>query len=258
MAILDRPVYATQPRPLENQIASYLKTANPAPIEGDLFAIVVPDTNLLSGGEVAAEVYKLLQDREYDTVILIASSHTGSFPRMHICSVDTYHTPLGNLMVNDRMRHELCDEDDDIYVDDSGHFHTEGVDVQLPYLHQLLSDFDIVPIVMGDESPEYCRELGHAIGEVMYNRRTLIVASTDVLNASEENLATFKSLFEAHDVSRLMALVNSEQVHLHGKGPLLVAMIAALHRHANKARILRMEQANGTHPGYLGAVLWRE
>ncbi|MFQ5570920.1 MAG: AmmeMemoRadiSam system protein B [Rhodothermales bacterium] len=258
MASLDRAVYATQPRPLEHQISDHLKTANPAPVEGDLYALIVPDTNLLSGGRVAAEVYKLLKERRYDTVLLIAPSHTGPFQRMNICSVDAYHTPLGTLAVNDRMRHELCDEDDDIFLDDSGHFHTEGIDVQLPYLLTLLDGFDIVPVVMGEESPEFCRELGHAIGEITYNRKVLVVASADILDASEDALTAFKQAFEALDVSRLMTLLNSERVRMRGKGPLLVAVIAALHGRADRARVLCLEPAGDDQPGYVGAALWRE
>ncbi len=257
MAILDRAVYATQPRPLEHQIEDHLKAAHPAPIDGQIYALIVPDANLLSGGRVAAEVYKLLEGRAYDTVVLIAPSHTGTFERMNICSVDTYRTPLGELPVNDRLRHELCDEDDDIYLDDSGHYHTEGIDVQLPYLQTLLGAFDIVPIVMGEESPEFCRELGHAVGEITYNRKALVVASADVLEASEAALADFKAYFEAGDVSRLMMLFNGERMRVEGKGPILVALIAALHWRAGKARVLCLEPSHGDEPGYIGAVLWR-
>lgn len=258
MTVSDRPVYATQPRPLQHQLTDRLKAAHPDPIDGEIFAIIVPDANLLSGSAVAAEVYKLLDGHTYDTVVLIAPSHSGTFHRMTICSVDEYRTPLGVLTVNDQIRHELCDEDDDIFLDDAGHFHTEGIDVQLPFLQSVLADdFDIVPIVMGDESPEFCRELGHALSEVTFSRRALLVASADVLDAGDGGLALFKEAFEAIEVERLMGLFNSERLRVEGKGPILVALIAALERNMRNARVLRVEPADDTHPGYVGAVLWR-
>ena len=253
---LDRAIYPRQARPLEQQILRYLDNAQADPVDGEIFALVVPNTNLISGGHVAAGVYKLLEGCHYDTVILIAPSHNGSFDRINICKVDAYHTPLGSLAINDRMRHELCDEDDDIYLDDSGHFNGAGIDVQLPFIQTMLDTFDIVPVVMGDESPEFCRELGHAIGEITYNQRALVVASADVLAASNEDLAEFKACFEAADVSRLMMLFNSERVRMKGKGPILVAMIAALHRRIGNARVLSLEAARSDTPGYIGAVLW--
>lgn len=257
MSIPDRAVYATQPHPLRRQIANLLQDAEPLSIEGDIYAMVVPDTNLLQSGKVAADLYKTLEGRQYDTVILIAPSHEGRFRRLNICSVDTYHTPLGELPVNDRMRHELCDEDDDIFLDDSGHFHTEGIDVQLPYLQHVLDAFDIVPIVMGDESPDLCRELGHAVGEVMYNQKALIVASADILEATEDTLNEFKTLLEKGDVSRLMTLLNSERVRMEGIGAVLVALIAATHRRANRVRVTHLDLPHNGKPGAMGAFFWR-
>lgn len=257
MAITDRVVYATQPSPLRNQIGDLLRKAEPVSVEGEILAVIVPDSNLLSGGKVAAEVYRTLQGRAYDTIILISPSHTGAFRRINICSLDTYHTPLGDLVVNDRVRNELCDEDDDIYLDDQGHFHTEGVDVQLPFLQTVLSGFDIVPVVMGDESPEFCRELGNAVGEIMYNRRTLLVASADILEASAEALAKMQELFEAGDVDRLMALLNGDAFRMEGKGAVLVALIAALHRRADDLRLLDVQPPRDDETGFLGAILAR-
>ncbi len=258
MAILNRAEYATQPAPLRQQVGDLLKNARPEPIEGEILAVVVPDSNLLSAGPVAAQVYALLRGRHYETVLIVSASKSGSFRRLNICRLDEYRTPLGALAVNDRVRNELCDEDDDIFLDDHGHFHTEGIDVQLPFLQQSLRDFDIVPIVMGEETPEFCRELGNAIGEVMYNRRALVVACVDVLEAEEEGLEALPALVESRDVSRLMALLNSERVLMEGKGALIVAMIAALHRRATHAAVLDMRPPQGHTPGFVGAVLWRE
>ncbi len=252
---LGRAVYPKQARPLKKHIVQSLDAVQPASVEGDIFALVAPNTNLISGGRVAAEVFKLVEGRVYDTVVFIAPSRHQAFSRINICKVDTYHTPLGSLAVDDKMRHELCDEDDDIYLDDSGHFNGQGADVQLPFVQTVLDTFKVVPVVMGDESPEFCRELGHAIGEITYNKSVLVVAAADVEAASAEHLAEFKTCFEAADVSKLMMLVNSERVHLTGKGPLLATIIAAQHRRACQARILCLAPPRDDAPGYLGAVI---
>ena len=257
MAIADRAVYATQARPLQDQIQQLLKRAPAHAVEGEILAVIVPDSNRLHGGDVAAEVYRTLQGQRFDTVILIAPSHSGEFRRIHICSLDTYRTPVGDLVVNDKVRNELCDEDDDIFLDDRGHFHVEGVDVQLPFLQTVLEGFDIVPIVMGEESPEFCRELGTAVGEVMYNRRTLLVACCDVLAGDAEGLDQLQTHLENADVSRLMTLLNSETVRVEGKGALLVALIAAFHRNASHVHVLRREDPDGERRGFLGAVITR-
>ncbi|GIV60810.1 MAG: hypothetical protein KatS3mg043_1899 [Rhodothermaceae bacterium] len=249
-------VYATQPRPLRQQLEELLQAASPPAIAGDIQALIVPDANLVSGGAIAATVYKTLENRRYDTVILVAPSHTGPFRRMTICRVDTYQTPLGALRVNDKVRNELCDEEDDIFLDDTGHFHVDGIDVQLPFLQLMLPAFDIVPVVMGEETPEMCRELGYAIGEVSYNQRTLVVACANVLAAAPEALNRFEEALRALDVSRLMQLLNSEQVLMQGKGAVLVAVLAALHRRANlTAEIVALQPPAEDRPGFIGAVI---
>lgn len=256
--ITSQPIgYATQPKALRGQITKLLHDAPQPTVEGTLCALIVPDSNSLAGGPIAAEVYKTLQGHTFETVILIAPSRTGAFEKLSICSPDTYHTPLGELDINDKVRNELCDEDDDIYLDDTGHFQSHGIDVQLPFLQSILGDFDIVPIVMGDESPAFCRELGNAVGEIMYNRPTLVVASADVLGSTTEDLDRFREVFEGKDVSRLMTLLNSEQVEMVGRGPVVVALIAALHRRANHAKVLTTMLPSDNTPGFLGAMVWR-
>jgi len=258
MAIPERPVYPTQPRALRKAVTGALRDAPPAEAEGTVQALIVPDTNLRHNRDIAAAVYRYVEGRTYDTVILVAPSHDGSFRRLTICSVDTYHTPLGDVPIDDRVRHELCDEDDDIFIDDSGHFHTEGVNVQLPFLQHLMTEpFAIVPVVMGNEDPALCRELGSAIGEVMYNRRTLVVASVDIRATSEEALDELAAHLAAGAVSELFTLINGDRMELEGKGALMVALIASLHRRGNWQEIIARRAPADGYPGAIGAVLGR-
>lgn len=256
-SVSERGTYATQPGPLRLQIDAALESASRVTVEGEILGVIVPATNRLSGAGIAAEVYSALRGSSYDTVVLVAPSHTGSFSRMNICSVDRYWSPLGEVDVNDVVRNELCDEDDDIYLDDRGHYHAEGIDVQLPFLQTVLHDFDIVPVVMGDESPEFCRELGTAIGEVMYNRRTLVVATCSILQADADGMKRFEDAFSTRDVSTLMSLLNGGVLEVEGKGPLLVALIAAMHRRASNARVLSWQAPRHPEPGFFGAVISR-
>lgn len=259
MSIPERSVYPTQPRALREAMADALRNAPPVEAEGTIQALVVPDTNLRRNRDIAAAVYRHVEERTYDTVILVAPSHEGSFRRLTICSVDTYHTPLGDVPIDDRVRHELCDEDDDIFIDDSGHFHTEGVDVQVPFLqHLMTAPFSIVPVVMGDEDPALCRELGHAIGEVMYNRPTLVVASVDIQAAAEGAIDELCEHLRAGAVSELFPLVNGDRMELEGKGALMVALIASLHRRGNWQHIVASRAPADGYPGAIGAVLGRQ
>ena len=257
MEILHDQVYATQPKPLQRQIETLLSASSQPPIDEDILALIVPDTNLLRLGSSTARIYKSLAGQHYETVILVSPSHMGSFGRMTICDLKEYQTPLGSIDINTSVCHELCDEDDDIYLDDTGHFHVRGIEVQLPFLQNMLNGFNVVPIVMGVESPDFCRELGAAIGAVMFDRRTLLVASADILSADEKSLAVFKDALEQGDVNALFPLLYSNEVDMLGKGALLVALIASMKRKAKQFRILSMESPSEGTPGHVGAIISR-
>ena len=259
MSLADRSVYSSQPAALAQEVDTLLRDARPEAIEGELLAVIVPDSNLRSGGPISAEAYKLLEGRRIDLVVVVAPSHDGAFDRLSICKVNHYRTPLGEVQVNDAIRNELCDEDDDIFLDDQGHYHTEGVDVQLPFLQQVLGeDFSVVPIVMGGETPALCRELGHAVGEVMYGHHALVVASADLIKIEGDAMGRFEKALEAFDTTTLLHLLGSEQVRVEGMGAVIVAVLAAQHRRANRARVLRLTEPDGDDIGALACALWRE
>ncbi len=259
MSLAARAVYPTQPTPLRSHLDGLLDQAPTRDADdGVLVGLIVPDSNRASGGAAAARAYSLLRGLEVDTAIVISPSHNGNFGRLSICQTDAYHTPLGEITVNDHLRNELCDEDDDIYVDDTGHYHTEGADVQLPFLLRALEgDFDIVPIVMGEESPAFCRELGAAVGEVMHGRRSVVVGSCDILEADADNLEKLQTAVEAFDESTLMYLLGSETVRVEGMGSLITTLIAAQRRGAKRAEVLVLEGATEDAPGVLSVALWR-
>lgn len=252
-------VYPTQPSPLREHLDNLLRDAPRTEVEGTLLGLIVPDTNRLSSGPVAAEAYRLLEGETVDAVVLVAPSHEGAFGRLAVCRADAYPTPLGAVPVNDAFRNELCDEDDDIFLDDRGHYHEAGVGVQLPFLQRVLAEgFSVVPVAMGEESPDLCRELGAAIGEVMYAKRAVVVGSADLVGAEEGALARFTAALESFNVSELMHLTGSEAVAVTGAGAVLVTVIAARHRGANRARVLRLVEPDGDRPGAFACALWRD
>lgn len=259
MSLAHRAVYPSQAAPLARTLDDLLAAAPAAdPVDGTLVALLVPDSNRLSGGEAGASAYTLLRGSDVETVVIISPSHEGAFGRLSICQTDTYRTPLGEVTVNDPLRNELCDEDDDIYLDDTGHFHAEGADVQLPFLQRVLPDgFDTVPIVMGEESPAFCRELGSAVGEVLYAHRAVVVGSADVLASEPGALDRFRAALEAFDESELMHLLGSEAVRVEGMGAVITTMIAARHRGATLARVLALTDATDEAPGVLACAFWR-
>jgi MEMO1 family protein len=252
------PVFATQALPLRAQLSELFSRAEVSESSEDILAVVVPDSNLVSGGDTAACVYKQLDSGRYETVIILSSSQIGGKKQISICSLGDYASPLGSVRVDDTLRNELCDEDDDIFLDDHGHFQGRGVDVQLPFLQSRLEEFTLIPIVMGVEESDYCEELGHAIGEIMFNRSVLLVVCAELVGGSAKVVSRFRQALESYDVEGFSSMVYRDgDLRVRGKGPLLVAMLAAKYRKADTIRILNMDAPEEGKPGYIGAIISR-
>jgi len=258
MQQIEASTFATQRTPLTAQISSFLKESEAAPVNYFANIVIVPNTPSLAGGSVSADVYNSLSEVNFDSVLSIAPSGIGEFKRITVCSLDYYTSPIGDVAVDDRIRNELCDEDDDIYLDDTGHFNMSGIDVQLPFLQSVLDEFTIVPLVMGSESVDFCKELGSAVGEIMFNRNTLTVACVDILQATPRGLTLFKQALLDLDVPRMMTLLNQEnEILVQGKGGVLAAMMAATHRRADRVTVTHLSAPDGDSHGFVGALIGR-
>ncbi len=233
--------------------AELLKDVNGVNQEAEIFAVVVPAAGTLAG-RLAASIYKSLEGRSYDSVVIIAAGSESAEGRINIWNADTYAGTNGVLAVDDHLRNELCDEDDDIYVSDDGHYVDDGIRAQLPFLHEAVGSFRIVPVVMGEEAPEFCRELGGALSEVVHNRRTLIVAAVDIESGTEESVSKLAEYMCALDESRLFELIRSRAVKLRGGGALMSALIAGSRRGARRIEVLDVYLPDEG-PGGIAAVI---
>lgn len=258
MSIASRAVYPTQPAPLRKVLDDLLETTDPPTLEGELVGLVVPDSNLLSGAKAAAGAFLAIRDADIETVVLVSPSHEGEFERLSVCTAHHYRTPLGDVRVDDALRHELCDEDDDIFLGDEGHYHTEGADVQLPFLQRLFGeDLQVLPVVMGQESPALCKELGRAAGEVLYGKKGLIVGTADVLAGGASDMEEVRGLLESLDIEGLLALLSDDDVEIEGLGALIVTAIAAVRRGATKGKVLTLEPSTTKAPGAVACAFIR-
>jgi MEMO1 family protein len=83
----------------------------------------------------------------------------------------------------------LAEASGHIFLSSAGHGQEHSLEVQIPFLQTVLNDFDIIPIVIGDQSKNNIKELADAIADVFSNEKILIVASTDLSHYHPYGLA---------------------------------------------------------------------
>jgi AmmeMemoRadiSam system protein B/AmmeMemoRadiSam system protein A len=239
--------YPADPAELTKMVDGFLAKATPPPLTG-VVALVAPHAGYQYAGQVAAYSYALLKGKKFDRVVVIAPSHYEAFGFSSVYDGAAYTTPLGQVPVDRAFAAKLAAMSKSIKLSALGHTPTpdkpeHALEDQLPFLQRVLGQFQLVPIVMGDQSYENCRALGLALAKLIQGTNTLIVASSDLSHYHPYDVAevidhkTLKAI-EEWDYLSMARNFESQIWEACGGGPIIAAMIASERLGASQAKVL--------------------
>ena len=239
--------YPSDPKELADMVDGFLARADAPALEA--VALVAPHAGYPYAGQVAAYSYATLKGRKIDRVVLIAPSHYEAFGFSSVYDGSAYTTPLGQVPVDRAFAAKLASLSPLIRLSGTGHTPAPGkmehsVEVHLPFLQRTLGQFQLVPIIMGDQSYEMCRALGMALAKLVPGTNTLIVASSDLSHyhryddAVKMDRKTLKGI-EEWDYLSMSRNFDQRIWEACGGGPIIAAMIAAERLGAAHARVLQ-------------------
>lgn len=260
--------YPDDPVELKKQIDFYLKNLEKRPLPGDLLAIVAPHAGYMYSGQVAAAAYTHLLDQEFETVAVITPSHREYFKGISVLPAASYKTPLRDVTIATDLCERLIEQSEVIKASWAGHNEEHALEVQLPFLQRVLGDFNLIPIVMGDQNFDNCIILGEALSRVLRHQKSLIVASSDLSHyypASDAEIKDKKVIkhINAFDYEGLWDEIESHACEACGAGPIIAAMHSARKRGANRSEVLFYQHSGhvtGDHSavvGYLSAAIYK-
>ena len=247
--------YPADPRELAKMVDGFLSRAAPPPLE-NVVALVAPHAGYIYSGTVAAYSYALLKNRKVQRVVVIAPSHYEAFPFASVYDGAAYATPLGRVPVDQAFAARLAKKNPRLRLSDAGHTPSGGraehaLEVQLPFLQRTLGEFQLVPVVMGEQSYKSSRALGVALAELIQDSSTLIVASSDLSHyhpyeeAVNLDRKTLRSV-EAFDYLNLGRNLERHVWEACGGGPIVAAMIAAERLGASQPKLLKYANSGDT------------
>ncbi|MDD5431360.1 MAG: AmmeMemoRadiSam system protein B [Candidatus Omnitrophica bacterium] len=173
--------YPDNKEQLSKLIGIFLNNANPEKIDAEVLAIICPHAGYGFSGQTAAFGYKLIKDKPYKTVVILGTSHQYGFSGVSIYKEGKFRTPLGDVEVDNEFTKKLLDKEEEVSYLPQAFDKEHSVEVQIPFLQKTLSDFKIVPVVIGDCSfstiQRFAGLLKGAIGE---RNDCLIVVSSDM------------------------------------------------------------------------------
>jgi hypothetical protein len=241
--------YPGDPKELAATVDGFLAHASVPAHKGQIIALIAPHAGYPFSGAVAAYSYALLKGRPTHRVVVIAPSHYEAFSFTSVYEGDAYATPLGTIAVDREFARKLARSNPEIKLSSRGHAPSQdgaehSLEVQLPFLQRTLSDFQLVPVVMGDQSYEASRALGIALAELVRGTDTLIVASSDLshYHPYEQAVAldgkTLNAIGE-WDYLTLSDNFRSRTWEACGGGPIVAAMIAAERLGATRSQVIK-------------------
>lgn len=146
-------------------------------------AIIVPHAGYVYSGPTAARGYLRLaavKDR-IRRVVLLGPSHYVWFEGLAAPTCDAFLTPLGSIPIDARNRdaiHSMAQ----VQLSDSPHSREHSLEVQLPFLQTVLGEFELLPLAVGEASPN---DVAEVLDAVWGGEETAIVISTDLSHYHE-------------------------------------------------------------------------
>ncbi|MEO9885480.1 MAG: AmmeMemoRadiSam system protein B [Balneola sp.] len=177
--------------------------------------------------EELTSIYKNVCSSKFDTVVVVESYKGELEKKLSIPTNESFTTPFGEVKVNDKLRNELCDEEDDFYINDGGMSDEMSLHTQLMMMQTCQDDFDVVSIQIGDYDPAIVKELAFALDELFMSRNALLIFCCDLPSSDTEELEKVKRLIESNNESGLHHYLNSKDKKVNGARAFMTGVLVS-------------------------------
>jgi len=169
--------YPGDPVELRELINALLAQVPPATGPGPK-ALIAPHAGYLYSGPIAASAYaQLLPARDLITrIVLLGPSHYVALQGLATSSAEGFATPLGVVPVNIEAVRQV-QALPQVRELDEAHTHEHSLEVHLPFLQTVLGSFTLVPLAVGDATPE---EVSQVLETLWDGPGTRFVVSSDL------------------------------------------------------------------------------
>ena len=170
--------YPAERSVLTAQLAALLYAAADEGTQPAPKAIIVPHAGYVYSGETAARAYARLAKRRgtIRRVVLIGPAHRVHVRGLALPEAEVFATPLGDVPVDlDAVRQLSALRQ--VVAARPVHAAEHGLEVHLPFLIQVLGEFKLVPLVVGEATPAMVAEV---LDLLWGGGETLIVVSSDL------------------------------------------------------------------------------
>lgn len=202
--------YPADAGPLHRTVERFLDAAAAADLpETPPKAVIAPHAGYPYSGPIAGsafEPWRALAGK-VERVVVIGPSHRVAFEGVALPEADAFETPLG-LVELDLEAAALLAELPQVIVDARPHAQEHALEVELPFLQEVLGSFRLVPLVVGQAST---REVAEVLERLWDGGSTRIVVSSDLSHYLPWESARRVDTETAETIVALRSELRSEQ-----------------------------------------------
>ena len=199
--------YPGQAQQLQKAVDGYLSAAGdvagPAPK-----AIVAPHAGYMYSGPIAGTAYAHLAQANGGVrrVILIGPAHWGPVYGLGASSDEAFASPLGQVPLDEEAREAILPLAQ-VQIADDAHRPEHSLEVHLPFLQSIFTDFTLVPLVVGQAVPA---EVAEVLSLLWGGPETVVVISSDLSHFHDYQTAKMLDR-ETSDAIEALEPVKEEQ-----------------------------------------------
>ncbi len=230
--------------------------------------VVSPHAGYIYSGEVAGSVLGSVEPK--NTYVILGPNHTGLGVPFGLSRAKYWKTPLGDAEIDEKLSIRIKKNSDLIKDDELSNSQEHSIEVQLPILQYLNSNFKFVPIVISYADLGVYREIGRAIAksvkDLKLEKNITIIASSDMTHyepqesAKNKDSAAIEAILKL-DEEELFNRISSMEITMCGYGPAIIMIVASKELGAKKARLVKYAtsgDASGDYSsvvGYAGIII---
>ncbi len=205
--------------------------------------LFVPCSVTEANRKQVVSLYAQLAGATYDTVVFAERRADEPVKKIPMPSVAEFATEKGAVTVNEALRNDFCDEDDDFYIDDAAWGPDMAIYQHLPLLQNVINGFSVVSVPICDSDPAIVREFAYVISEIMGGRNSLLVIASELNVSEKENWSRIGQHIESKSISNVFNALNSGDIDMIGAEVFIGGLLIA------EAWGLDVDFLPGTQPG---------
>jgi MEMO1 family protein len=209
----------------------------------DVLAVISPHAGYVYSGPVACRVFSNIHIT--DSVIILGPNHTGIGQAFAVYGRGKWHTPMGDIGIDEELSAALCKGAGLLIDDASAHAYEHSIEVQLPIMQYFRNDFRIVPIVLSEGNLQQCQQIASVLADSIKKtkKNILIVASSDMTHYEPQDKAKSKDKIAIDailelDENLLYEVVQRHGISMCGYVPVMVMLSAVKKLGAKRAKLI--------------------